>query len=132
MLCEAETITLSQKRARVQMSIRADRVPASILTRSGEHSVAGRYKHQFRVSTKPDCAPLRLRVLWTQKSRAVNAFLFKAWSGSECSLLRFAIIIIIIMEICQAPTLRLKALNKYSITHIMYIETENGISSKTF
>ena len=28
------------------------------------------------------------------------------------------------MEICKAPTLRLKALNKYSITHIMYIEME--------
>ena len=31
---------------------------------------------------------------------------------------------IIIMEICKAPTLRLKALNKHSITHIMYIEME--------
>ena len=31
-------------------------------------------------------------------------------------------IIIMIMEICKAPTLRLKALNKHSITHIMYIE----------
>ena len=29
----------------------------------------------------------------------------------------------IIMEICKAPTLRLKALNKH--THIMYIEMEN-------
>ena len=29
------------------------------------------------------------------------------------------------MEICKAPTLRLKALNKHSITHIMYIEMEN-------
>ena len=27
--------------------------------------------------------------------------------------------IIIIMEICKAPTLQLKALNKHSITHIM-------------
>ena len=32
---------------------------------------------------------------------------------------------IIIMEICKAPTLRLKAPNKYNITHIMYIEMEN-------
>ena len=32
------------------------------------------------------------------------------------------IIIIIIVEICKAPTLRLKALNKH--THIMYIEME--------
>ena len=36
------------------------------------------------------------------------------------------IILIIIMEICKAPTLRLKALNKH--THIMYIEMENGIN----
>ena len=28
------------------------------------------------------------------------------------------------MEICKAPTLRLKALNKHSITHLMYIEME--------
>ena len=34
------------------------------------------------------------------------------------------------MEICKAPTLRLKALNKYSITHIMYIEMENVMSNK--
>ena len=30
-------------------------------------------------------------------------------------------LLIVIMEICKAPTLRLKALNKHSITHIMYI-----------
>ena len=34
------------------------------------------------------------------------------------------LIIITIMEICKAPTLWLKALNKHSITHIMYIEME--------
>ena len=34
------------------------------------------------------------------------------------------VIIIIIMEICKARTLRLKALNKHSITHIMYSEME--------
>ena len=34
------------------------------------------------------------------------------------------IFIIIIMEICKAPTLWLKALNKHSITHIMYINVE--------
>ena len=33
-------------------------------------------------------------------------------------------IIIIIMEICKAPTLRLKALNKHSMTRVMYIEME--------
>ena len=41
--------------------------------------------------------------------------------------------IIIIMEICKAPTLRLKALNRYSITHIMiiYIDMENVITIST-
>ena len=34
------------------------------------------------------------------------------------------------MEICKAPNLRLKALNKQSITHIMYIDMENSISHK--
>ena len=32
------------------------------------------------------------------------------------------------MEICKAPTLRLKALNKH--THIMYVEMENVIKKK--
>ena len=32
------------------------------------------------------------------------------------------------MEICKTPTLRLKALNKY--THIMYIEMENVIKKE--
>ena len=32
------------------------------------------------------------------------------------------------MEICKAPTLRLKALNKH--THIMYIEMENVVQNK--
>ena len=36
-----------------------------------------------------------------------------------------SIIIIIIMEICKAPTLRLKALDKH--THTRYIEMENVI-----
>ena len=31
---------------------------------------------------------------------------------------------IIIMEICKVPTLRLKTLNKHSITHIVYIKME--------
>ena len=35
------------------------------------------------------------------------------------------IIITTVIEICKAPTLRLKALNKH--THIMYIEMENVI-----
>ena len=35
---------------------------------------------------------------------------------------------VIIMEICKAPTLQLKALNKH--THIMYIEMENVIPPK--
>ena len=36
--------------------------------------------------------------------------------------------VIIIMEICKVPTLRLKALNKHP--HIMYMEMENVISNK--
>ena len=35
--------------------------------------------------------------------------------------------IIIIMDICKAPTLRFKALNKH--THIIYIERENVIQN---
>ena len=35
------------------------------------------------------------------------------------------------MEICKAPTQRLKALNKHNMTHIMYIERENVTSSLT-
>ena len=35
------------------------------------------------------------------------------------------IITLIKMDICKEPTLRLKALDKNSITHIMYIEMEN-------
>ena len=38
------------------------------------------------------------------------------------------IITIIIMEICKAPTLRFKALNKH--THIMYIEIENVLKKE--
>ena len=34
------------------------------------------------------------------------------------------------MEICKAPTLRLKALNKH--THIMYIEMENVIPQNKY
>ena len=35
------------------------------------------------------------------------------------------------MEICKAPTLRFKALNKHNITHVMDIEMENVISNLT-
>ena len=35
------------------------------------------------------------------------------------------------MEICKAPTPRLKVLNKDNITHIMYIEMENVIRNLT-
>ena len=42
--------------------------------------------------------------------------------------LGYILYITIIMEICKAPTLRLKALNKH--THIMYIEMENVIKKK--
>ena len=45
---------------------------------------------------------------------------------SVCLMLAFLIITITVMEICKAPTLRHKALNEHSITHMMYIETENA------
>ena len=35
------------------------------------------------------------------------------------------------MEICNAPTLWLKALNMHNITHIMHIEIQNVISNLT-
>ena len=35
------------------------------------------------------------------------------------------------MEICKAPTLRFKALNKHNIAHMMYIEMENVTSDLT-
>ena len=38
-------------------------------------------------------------------------------------------LIIIITEICKAPTLWLKALNKHNITHIMYIEMDTVITN---
>ena len=40
-------------------------------------------------------------------------------------------LIIVIMEICNAPTPRLKALNQHDITHIMCIEIENVIRNLT-
>ena len=40
-------------------------------------------------------------------------------------------IIIIIREICKASTLRLKAPNKHSVTHIMYIKMDNAMSNLT-
>ena len=38
---------------------------------------------------------------------------------------------IIIMEMYKVLTLRLKALNKHNMTHIMYIEMENVIRNLT-
>ena len=35
------------------------------------------------------------------------------------------------MDICKAPTLRLKALNKHDMTHIMDIKMENVTSTLT-
>ena len=48
-------------------------------------------------------------------------------AGAE---LLIGLLTIIIMAICKAPTLRLKALNKHSIPHIMYTDMENVISNK--
>ena len=41
------------------------------------------------------------------------------------------IMIILIMEICEAPTPRLKALDRDNIIDAMYIEMENVVSSLT-
>ena len=48
----------------------------------------------------------------------------------SCFLYTWQTAYIIIMEICKAPTLRLKALNKH--THIMYIEMENVIQKNQY
>ena len=47
-------------------------------------------------------------------------------------IITIIMIIIIKMENCKAPTLllKVKVLNKHSITHIMYIEMENAIRKK--
>ena len=51
-------------------------------------------------------------------------FLFQSDAATDSGS-KWSLMIIIIMEICKASTLRLKALNKH--THIMYIEMENFI-----
>ena len=40
--------------------------------------------------------------------------------------------LIIIMDIYKVPTLRLKALNKHSITHMMHIEMEMLLAIKMY
>ena len=65
--------------------------------------------------------------------------LFHPWYGNQNTCSGYSVlgskrvisllIIIIIMKICKAPTLRLKVLNKH--THIMYIEMENVIKKQT-
>ena len=53
-------------------------------------------------------------------------------SAKPCRVRFYAVsVIIIIMEICQVPTIRLKALNMHIITHIMYNEVENVITNFT-
>jgi len=46
--------------------------------------------------------------------------------GEGCAVVVGASLLplVIRMEMCKAPTLRLKAPNKHSITHIKYIEME--------
>ena len=53
-----------------------------------------------------------------------------AYTGHLQPQTTFKHLIIIIMEICKAPTLRLKALNKH--THIVYIEMENVVNLLLF
>ena len=53
--------------------------------------------------------------------------------GEGEDVVRLTIIIIIIIRgICNAPPLRLKALNKHGITRTMYIEMENVSSSFSY
>ena len=45
-------------------------------------------------------------------------------TATFCRICMTTCLIITIMEICKAPTLRLKGLNKHSKTYIMYIDME--------
>ena len=56
-------------------------------------------------------------------------FLFQSDAATDSGS-KWSLMIIIIMEICKASTLRLKALNKH--THIMYIEMENVIPPQMY
>ena len=39
------------------------------------------------------------------------------------------VVVVVVMDICKAPTLRLKAPNKHNITHVMYMEMEHATSN---
>ena len=56
-----------------------------------------------------------------------NLLFVHAWAS-----LSYVPVILIIMGICKAPTLRVKALNKHSITHIMCIEMEMLLAIKMY
>ena len=58
----------------------------------------------------------------------MNCLMTFIWDFAPQTLVLVQIIILI--KICNAPTLRLKALNKHRITHVMYIEMENVINNK--
>ena len=68
---------------------------------------------------------------WTdEERRLVLISCWCVWMTEWASVTAVDFLMIIKMEICKAPTLWLKALNKHSITHIKYIEMENVISNK--
>ena len=71
-----------------------------------------------------------LHYSYTYKTVCVTARVCQ--SVNKIMLTEQSLYTIIIMEVCKAPTLRLKALNKHNITHIIYnIEMENVISNLT-
>ena len=101
----------------------AKNVMASVLTAVLHHLING--NKQTR----------RFFLASIQKVILVNLYQSDSWSywhfdrSSTVELrVKVQFAIIIIMEFCKVPTLRLKALNKH--THIMYIEMENVIQKK--
>ena len=50
---------------------------------------------------------------------------FGDWASAD---VRLGDWILIVMDMCKARTLRLKALNKHNMTHTLYIEMENVTS----
>ena len=75
-----------------------------------------------------DCFVLEIR-----SRRRSDLMLFIFWKVAEWSKVgKLGSMVIIIMDICKAPALRLKALNKHSIAHIMYIEMEMLSATKMY
>ena len=74
--------------------------------------------------------PSELQTKEANKRVLLSLFVFCGGEGCAVVVVASFLPLVIIMEMCKAPTLRLKAPNKHSITHIMYIEMENVTSNK--